>query len=70
MLKIILPKERGKTFIEKLEKENIEYWNSEESVDEMWVRTKKFKVIENLLFPYFEIKNSRVGYPDIALYLD
>lgn len=70
MLKIIMPKGTGLNFAELLEKESFDYWASEDSSDEIWIRTRKFKIMKNILSPYFEIKNTRQGFPIIRLYLD
>ncbi|NLV82657.1 MAG: hypothetical protein GXZ18_06635 [Synergistaceae bacterium] len=70
MLKMVMPKGTGIDFAKLLDKESLEYWAAEESSDEIWVRTRKFSIIKKYLAPYFDIKNTRRGFPVTRLYLD
>jgi primosomal protein N' (replication factor Y) len=70
MLKINMPGGFGKQFSSELEREEFEYWTSEELNDVIWVRTRRFSLLRKLLEPYYNIGNSRRGMPDVELFLD
>ncbi len=70
MLKITMPAGMSKTLTARLEEECITFWESEESADEIWVRTKKFSTLYKILAPFFHIKNVRNGFPTVLLFLD
>lgn len=70
MIRVRMPKQEGERLLPALENAGIECWASEDSADEIWIRTKKFSVLEKIFEPWFHIKNTRTGFPDIMLYLD
>ena len=70
MLRIDLPAFKRKRLAEALELRGFEYWESEDRSDRIWVRTKKFDSLRNLLSEYFDIKNTRTGIPRVTIKLD
>lgn len=68
MIKIEMPRGKGKEFSRKLEKADFDFWESEEKNDELWVRTRHFEALRALLADYFEISGSRTGMPAATLY--
>ncbi len=70
MLRIDIPVFKKKKLAEDLECGGFEYWEAEDRPDRLWVRTKKFKLLRNVLKPYFQIKNTRTGIPRITTKLD
>ena len=69
MVKITMPQSAVQLAAE-LDKLGLEYWASDENEREVWVRTKRFEQLSNLLAPYFDIKNARKGFPAVSLNLD
>lgn len=70
MLKVTFPYEAAGEFASILDAKGIDYWSSEETENEIWVRTKRFSEVEFALSPYFDISRSGKGFPSVLLYLD
>ena len=70
MINITMPSGLGHELAQTLDSAAMEYWETEESADEIWVRTKKFDKLSSLIAPYFHIRNTRRGFPLITLSLD
>lgn len=70
LIKIQMPKGGGASLSGVLQREGFEYWESEETVDEVWVRTRRFTLLKKILEPYYNIKNTRFGMPCLELNLD
>lgn len=70
MIKIKVPGVFVKNFVEILENDDFDFWQSEEHRSEIWIRTKKFTKLATILRPYFNINNTRKGFPQITLYTD
>lgn len=70
MLKVTMPKIYGPSFVETLQNRDFEYWISEEKDNEIWIRTKRFHELAEILKPFFDIKGTRKGFPTVLLYLD
>lgn len=70
ILKIKMPLRKGAEITGKLAERNIDFWESEENQDEVWVRTRCFENLRVVLAPYFDIANKRAGTPAVTLYLD
>ena len=70
MIKVTIPKYCVNKFVEDLDKQFFDFWQSEENDCELWIRTKKFEKLYSLFSSYFEIKNVKRGFPDITLFLD
>ncbi len=70
MINITMPSGLGHELAQTLDSAAMEYWETEESADEIWVRTKKFDKLSSLIAPYFHIRNTRRGFPMITLSLD
>ncbi|MCC8178197.1 MAG: prephenate dehydrogenase, partial [Cloacibacillus sp.] len=70
MIKITTPAGVAEKITPQLEESEIEYWISEENNEEIWVRTKRFQQLKNILQPFFDIRATRNGFPTVLLYLD
>ncbi|MCF0248494.1 MAG: hypothetical protein HUJ86_07795 [Synergistes sp.] len=70
LIKIDALPETAEKIAAALENRAAEYWISEEKKSEIWVRTKKFTMLTEILRPFFEIKSARKGFPAVSLYLD
>lgn len=70
MLRITFPYGAAGEFALRLDAKSIDYWASEETENEIWVRTKRFSEVESALRPYFDISRSGKGFPSVLLYLD
>ena len=70
MLKVTMPHGTGGELSELLDRDGISYWESENSADEIWLRTKKFALVRKSLSPFFHIRNVRRGFPSVRLFLD
>jgi len=70
MLKIITPRRKGPELARRLSSLDFDFWQSDESEDEVWVRTRHFEKLRSVLDVYFEINKTRVGMPALTLYLD
>lgn len=70
MIKITTPAGVAEKITPRLDESEIEYWISEENNEEIWVRTKRFQQLKNILQPFFDIRATRNGFPTVLLYLD
>lgn len=70
MIKIVMPKGGGAVLSAALERSSFVFWESEENPDEIWVKTKQFALLSELLAPHFEIKEHKKVYPKVELYLE
>lgn len=70
MLKITLPSGTAQKVTPQLEDSEIDYWVSDETPDEIWVRTKRFSKLTEILRPFYEIGAVRKAFPTVLLYLD
>lgn len=70
MIKISTPAGMAEKIVSQLEGTEMEYWLSEENNEEIWVRTKRFGQLKNILKPFFDIRGTRNGFPTVLLYLD
>lgn len=70
MIKITTPVGTAEKIAPRLEEAAIEYWISEENNEEIWVRTKRFQQLKDILKPFFDIGGTRKGFPTVLLYLD
>ena len=70
MIRIDIPAFKRTGLAEHLEQAGFEYWESEDRSDQIWIRTKRFDALRNILEPYFDIKNTRSGIPRISIKLD
>lgn len=70
MLKIEVPRGKRAELAGKLEDARLDFWESEDKKNELWVRTRRFEQLRTILTPYFEIANTRVGMPSVTLFLD
>lgn len=70
MLRIRTTKGNGGKFSAELERGGFEFWSSEDSSDEIWVRTRRFDLLKKVLEPYYHIRNTRTGFPRVELSLD
>lgn len=69
MLKIKMPY-GAQCLCDSLEEEGFECWLSEESANELWVRTKRFSELKARLDKYFSIARAGKGFPSVLLYLE
>lgn len=69
LLEIAMPKNRGKSFSQQLEKNKIEYIEGSTS-DSFLVRTKRFALLRKILAGYYEIKDTHRGTPKVLLKLN
>ena len=70
LVKINAPRGAAKILAEKIESRGLDCWVSEEDPCEIWVRTKQFANLREILKPFFDIKGIRKGFPKVSLYLD
>lgn len=70
MISVTMPEGTGCELAKTLDEEEMDYWETEESADKIWIRTKKFDKLSEVIAPYFHIKNTRRGFPFITLSLD
>lgn len=70
LLKIKMPLGKGAEFTSKLVERDIDFWESDEKQDEVWVRTRRFENLRTILASYFDIAKQRTGMPAVTLYLD
>jgi len=69
LIKIEMPKNRGKGFAERLERNSIEYIEGDSS-DDFFVRTKRFALLRKILESYYNIGNTKTGVPKVELKLN
>ena len=70
MIKINVPANALKMFLQGLDDEFFDYWQSEDNKCEIWIRTKKFSKLYSILEPFYSIRRARTGFPQVTLYLD
>lgn len=70
MLKIEMPRGRGKELSRQLEEAGFDFWESEENTNDLWVRTRRFDALRSLLSDHFDIRRTRFGMPAVTLYLN
>lgn len=70
MLKIEMPRGKGKELARQLEEADFDFWESGEDTNELWVRTRHFDALRSLLSGHFDIRRTRFGMPAVTLYLN
>lgn len=70
LLRIDMPRNKGRSLLRKLDEGSFDFWESEEGRNRIWVRTRRFEALRFLLSDYFDIRNTRGGIPAVTLFLN
>lgn len=70
MLRIEMPRGKGKELARKLEEAGFDFWESEADTNDLWVRTRRFDALRSLLSGHFDIQRTRFGMPAVTLFLN
>jgi len=70
LIKISAERGDARKISQKLDEAGAEYWASEEDAGEIWVRTKRFAALREILKPFFSIASTKKTFPTVSLYLD